>query len=209
MGGDTCSTHHASWGKFIQMLCYRAERDDGRVVRVNPIWRTIYGWPIYISACGIKRGEREERGWDALWACWEKTHHTRLSQVFSVKQEAPCVSEGDSQALNMPSGWGHQWHKLLERRIWRRRIRLSDRKCILFVAEPNMMSDYLRRVEICDIDVLASDMVNMWNENSGLQFYSLQLMACAHATRWGTVKSWAAVRVDGARWILNKIKPTE
>jgi len=37
MGGDTCSTHHASWGKFIQMLCYRAERDDGRVVRVNPI----------------------------------------------------------------------------------------------------------------------------------------------------------------------------
>jgi len=63
----------ASWGKFIQLLSYKAERAGRRVVKVNPRGTSeglTMGDPYrdYISACRIK-----SRGRGPLSACGEET----------------------------------------------------------------------------------------------------------------------------------------
>jgi len=92
----------ASWGKFIQLLSFKAERAGRRVVKVNPRG-TSEGLSMddpyrdYISACRIKNkaglgrpSEPVERRPLLLVTAQEVIE----GQVFSVKQEAPCVSEG-------------------------------------------------------------------------------------------------------------------
>ena len=89
----------ASWGKFIQMLLYKAERAGRAVVRVNPRG-TSEGLSIddlhrdYISACRIKN-----RGLGQPCQPVERRPLLPVTakaviegQVFSAKQEAPCVS---------------------------------------------------------------------------------------------------------------------
>jgi len=91
----------ASWSKFIHVLSYKAERAGGRVVKVNPRGTSealLFDDPYrdYISACRIKsRGlgrpcQPVERG--PLLRI--TSHEVVVGQVFSMKQEAPCVSEG-------------------------------------------------------------------------------------------------------------------
>ena len=90
----------ASWGKFIAMLSYKAERAGRRVIKVNPRGTSkglTYNDPLrdYISACRILM-----RGWDSPDSLLERRPLPRTisykevvsGQVFSMKQEAPCVS---------------------------------------------------------------------------------------------------------------------
>jgi len=90
----------ASWGKFIAMLSYKAERAGRRVIKVNPRGTSkglTYNDPLrdYISACRILM-----RGWDGPDSLLERRPLPRTisykevvsGQVFSMKQEAPCVS---------------------------------------------------------------------------------------------------------------------
>ncbi|MHA1711996.1 MAG: RNA-guided endonuclease InsQ/TnpB family protein, partial [Candidatus Freyarchaeota archaeon] len=90
----------ASWGKFIKLLCEKAARATRRVVKVNPKG-TSEGLSMdnllrdYISACRIlnKSGlgrpvEPVERR--PLLLVTAKA--VIEGQVFSMKQEAPCVS---------------------------------------------------------------------------------------------------------------------
>jgi len=90
----------ASWGKFIAMLSYKAERAGRRVIKVNPKG-TSKGLSYknklrdYISACRILM-----RGWDSPDSLLERRPLPRTisykkvvsGQVFSMNQEAPCIS---------------------------------------------------------------------------------------------------------------------
>jgi len=88
----------ASWGKFIAMLSYKAERAGRRVIKANPRGTSeglTYNNPLrdYISACRILM-----RGWDSPDSLLERRPLLRTisykevvsGQVFSMKQEAPC-----------------------------------------------------------------------------------------------------------------------
>jgi len=90
----------ASWGKFLHYLAYKAEKAGKRVVKVNPKDTSkglTYSNPLrdYISACRILM-----RGWDGPDSLLERRPLLRTisykevvsGQVFSMKQEAPCVS---------------------------------------------------------------------------------------------------------------------
>ncbi|MHA1836195.1 MAG: RNA-guided endonuclease InsQ/TnpB family protein [Candidatus Odinarchaeia archaeon] len=89
-----------SWGKFIQMLLYKAENAGRGVIKVNPRG-TSKGLSYknklrdYISAHRILM-----RGWDSPDSLLERRPLLRTisytemvsGQVFSMNQEAPCVS---------------------------------------------------------------------------------------------------------------------
>jgi len=88
----------ASWGKFTQLLAYKAARAGRQVVKVNPKG-TSEGLSLdnpyrdYTSACRIKN-----RGLDSCQPVERRPLLRTISamevvtgQVFSVKQEAPCV----------------------------------------------------------------------------------------------------------------------
>jgi len=90
----------ASWGNFFQLLEYKAENAGVRVVRVPPKGTSeglSYENPLrdWISANRIKM-----RGWDGPETPVEREPLLRTisyrevvsGQVFSVNQEAPCVS---------------------------------------------------------------------------------------------------------------------
>jgi len=90
----------ASWGKFLHYLAYKAENAGKRVVKVDPRGTSkglSYKNPLrdYISACRILM-----RGWDGPDSLLERRPLPRTisykevvsGQVFSMKQEAPCVS---------------------------------------------------------------------------------------------------------------------
>jgi len=90
----------ASWGKFVAMLSYKAERAGRRVIKANPKGTSkglTYNNPLrdYISACRILM-----RGWDGPDSLLERRPLLRTisykevvsGHVFSMKQEAPCVS---------------------------------------------------------------------------------------------------------------------
>ena len=92
----------ASWGEFVRMLSYKAEGAGRIVVKVNPRGTSKgldYNNPLrdYISACRILM-----RGRDYPDSLLERRPLLRTisykevvsGQVFSMKQEAPCVSEG-------------------------------------------------------------------------------------------------------------------
>ena len=92
----------ASWGKFLRYLTYKAENAGKQVVKVNPKGTSkglSYKNPLrdYISACRILM-----RGWDSPDSLLERRPLLRTvsykevvsGQVFSMNQEAPCVSEG-------------------------------------------------------------------------------------------------------------------
>ncbi|RLE47240.1 MAG: transposase, partial [Candidatus Methanomethylicota archaeon] len=92
----------ASWGEFVRMLSYKAEGAGRIVVKVNPRGTSKgldYSNPLrdYISACRILM-----RGRDYPDSLLERRPLLRTisykevvsGQVFSMKQEAPCVSEG-------------------------------------------------------------------------------------------------------------------
>ncbi len=91
----------ASWGKFVNLLSYKAERAGRIVVKVNPRG-TSEGLSMddpyrdYISACRIKglglgrSSEPVER--KPLLLITAKA--IIEGQAFSMKQEAPCVSRG-------------------------------------------------------------------------------------------------------------------
>ncbi len=92
----------ASWGKFIQMLSYKAERAGRRVVKVNPRG-TSEGLRMddplrdYISAFRIKNKAglgRPSEPVERRPLLRITSHEVVTGQVFSTKQEAPCVSEG-------------------------------------------------------------------------------------------------------------------
>jgi len=90
----------ASWGKFLHYLAYKAEKAGKRVVKVDPRG-TSKGLSYknklrdYISACRILM-----RGWDSPDSLLERRPLLRAisykevvsGQVFSMNQEAPCVS---------------------------------------------------------------------------------------------------------------------
>jgi len=90
----------ASWGKFLQLLEYKAEKAGIRVVKVNPRG-TSEGLNYknklrdYISACRIRM-----RGWDSPDSLLERRPLPRTTsymevasgQAFSMNQEAPCES---------------------------------------------------------------------------------------------------------------------
>ena len=90
----------ASWGKFLQLLEYKAEKAGIRVVKVNPRG-TSEGLNYknklrdYISACRIRM-----RGWDSPDSLLERRPLLRTTsymevtsgQAFSMNQEAPCKS---------------------------------------------------------------------------------------------------------------------
>jgi len=90
----------ASWGKFLHYLTYKAENAGKRVVKVDPRG-TSKGLSHknmlrdYISACRILM-----RGWDSPDSLLERRPLPRAisykevvsGQVFSMNQEAPCVS---------------------------------------------------------------------------------------------------------------------
>lgn len=91
----------ASWGKFIQMLSYKAENAGKRVIKVNPRGTSkglSFDNPYrdYISACRIKNksgsGLPSEpvEGRPLLLVTSKQVIE---GQVFSMKQEAPCDSE--------------------------------------------------------------------------------------------------------------------
>ena len=90
----------ASWGKFLHYLAYKAENAGKQVVKVNPRGTSkglTYNNPLrdYISACRILM-----RGWDSPDSLLERRPLPRTiswkevvsGQVFSMNQEAPCVS---------------------------------------------------------------------------------------------------------------------
>jgi len=90
----------ASWGKFLHCLTYKAENAGKQVVKVNPRGTSkglTYNNPLrdYISACRILM-----RGWDSPDSLLERRPLPRTiswkevvsGQVFSMNQEAPCVS---------------------------------------------------------------------------------------------------------------------
>jgi len=90
----------ASWGKFLHCLTYKAESAGKQVVKVNPRGTSeglTYNNPLrdYISACRILM-----RGWDSPDSLLERRPLPRTiswkevvsGQVFSMNQEAPCVS---------------------------------------------------------------------------------------------------------------------
>jgi len=92
----------ASWGEFVRMLSYKAEGAGRIVVKVNPRGTSKgldYSNPLrdYISACRILM-----RGRDYPDSLLERRPLLRTisykevvsGQVFLMKQEAPCVSEG-------------------------------------------------------------------------------------------------------------------
>jgi len=92
----------ASWGEFVRMLSYKAEGAGRIVVKVNPRGTSEglnYNNPLrdYISACRILM-----RGRDYPDSLLERRPLLRTisykevvsGQVFLMKQEAPCVSEG-------------------------------------------------------------------------------------------------------------------
>ena len=91
----------ASWGKFIQMLSYKAERAGRRVIKVNPKGtskglRLDDPYRDYISACRIL-----SLGLGRPFAPVERRPLLLVTadaiiegHVFSMNQEAPCVSEG-------------------------------------------------------------------------------------------------------------------
>jgi len=92
----------ASWGKFIQLLSFKAERAGRRVVKVNPKG-TSEGLSMdnpyrdYISACRIKNKSGSGRPSEPVEGrplLLVTSQQIIEGQVFSVKQEAPCVSEG-------------------------------------------------------------------------------------------------------------------
>jgi len=92
----------ASWGKFIQLLSFKAERAGRRVVKVNPRG-TSEGLSMddpyrdYISACRIKNKAglgRPSEPVERRPLLRITSHEVVTGQVFSMKQEAPCVSEG-------------------------------------------------------------------------------------------------------------------
>ena len=94
----------ASWGKFLQMLSYKAERAGRTVIKVDPKG----------TSQEYKHGELDrdynaslnilERGISGLGQPIESVERKPLlcvsasavitGQAFSLKQEAPCVSEG-------------------------------------------------------------------------------------------------------------------
>ena len=91
----------ASWGKFIQMLSYKAERAGRRVIKVNPKGTSkglSFDDPYrdYISACRILSS--------GLGRPFELVERRPLllvtaqsvieGQVFSMKQEAPTLATG-------------------------------------------------------------------------------------------------------------------
>ncbi len=92
----------ASWGKFIQLLSYKAERAGRGVLRVNPKGTSeglSFDNPLrdYISACRIKKKAGLGRPLEPV----ERRPLLLVTakaviegQVFSMKQEAPYVSEG-------------------------------------------------------------------------------------------------------------------
>ena len=93
----------ASWGKFIQMLLYKAERAGRAVVKVNPRGTSREGDKTldrdYRASLNILR--RGLSGLGRPSGPVERRPLLRVSayavvtgQVFSGKQEAPCVSEG-------------------------------------------------------------------------------------------------------------------
>ena len=92
----------ASWGEFVRMLSYKAGGAGRIVVKVNPRGTSEglnYNNPLrdYISACRILM-----RGRDYPDSLLERRPLLRTisykevvsGQVFLMKQEAPCVSEG-------------------------------------------------------------------------------------------------------------------
>ena len=92
----------ASWGKFIQMLSFKAARAGRRVVKVNPRG-TSEGLRMddplrdYISAFRIKNKAglgRPSEPVERRPLLRITSHEVVTGQVFSTKQEAPCVSEG-------------------------------------------------------------------------------------------------------------------
>lgn len=92
----------ASWGKFIQMLSFKAARAGRRVVKVNPRG-TSEGLSFddhhrdYISACRILNRSglgRPSEPVERRPLLRITSHEVVTGQVFSTKQEAPCVSEG-------------------------------------------------------------------------------------------------------------------
>ena len=92
----------ASWGKFIQLLSYKAARAGRRVVKVNPRG-TSEGLRMddplrdYISAFRIKNKAglgRPSEPVERRPLLRITSHEVVTGQVFSTKQEAPCVSEG-------------------------------------------------------------------------------------------------------------------
>jgi len=92
----------ASWGKFIQLLSYKAERAGRKVVKVNPRGTSeglLMDDPYrdYISACRIKNKAGLGRPYEPVERrplLLVTAQEVIEGQVFSVKQEAPCVSEG-------------------------------------------------------------------------------------------------------------------
>ena len=92
----------ASWGKFVQLLSFKAERAERRVVKVNPRG-TSEGLSMddpyrdYISAFRIKNKAglgRPSEPVERRPLLRITSHEVVTGQVFSTKQEAPCVSEG-------------------------------------------------------------------------------------------------------------------
>jgi len=92
----------ASWGKFIQLLSYKAARAGRRVVKVNPRG-TSEGLTMddplrdYISACRIKNKAglgRPSEPVERRPLLRITSHEVVTGQVFSTKQEASCVSVG-------------------------------------------------------------------------------------------------------------------
>ena len=92
----------ASWGKFIQLLSYKAERAGRKVVKVNPRG-TSEGLSMddpyrdYISACRIKNKAGLGRPYEPVERrplLLVTAQEVIEGQVSSMKQEAPCVSEG-------------------------------------------------------------------------------------------------------------------
>ena len=88
----------ASWGKFIQILSYKAERAGRRVIKVSP-----RGTPKGLSYKNKLRDYIPAhrilmRGWDSPDSLLERRPLLRTisykevvsGQVFSMKQEAPC-----------------------------------------------------------------------------------------------------------------------
>ena len=106
----------ASWGKFLQLLEYKAEKAGIRVVKVNPRG-TSEGLNYknklrdYISACRIRM-----RGWDSPDSLLERRPLLRTTsymevtsgQAFSMNQEAPCKS-GSSSLHQLSKETCYRW----------------------------------------------------------------------------------------------------
>jgi len=99
-GGLAQSILDASWNKFMKMLSYKAEKAGRRVIKVNPRGTSkglSYENPLrdWISSIRILM-----RGWGSPDSLFERRPLLRAisfkeivsGHVFSMKQEAPCVS---------------------------------------------------------------------------------------------------------------------